>query len=283
MPDPVPPLSPQIDHVVINVMAGLDEAAERYQRLGFQLTTRGHHTLGTSNHLAIFGTNYLELLGFEPGNEQKRPDLVHTPPGLSGLVFKPPADPGFAEALQARGVPTEPPRTFSRPVSLPDGSSADARFRTTTLPGAVANGRVFFCHQETPDLVWRDEWRQHPNRVTGLATFVIAASDPARSAAVFGRMFGDDALQPIEGGVALDAGDVRVLLLTPDAVARRYGDAAPRQADGTDRMVVLGLRTASLDAARSALQAGGMTAGDHEGRLVVPATEACGLALTFEA
>jgi len=68
------PLIPQIDHVVINVMAKLNEAADQFQRLGFHLTERGHHTLGTSNNLAIFGTDYLELLGYEEGNAAKRPD-----------------------------------------------------------------------------------------------------------------------------------------------------------------------------------------------------------------
>lgn len=50
-----------LDHVVIDARDRIDEAARFYQDLGFQLTPRGHHTLGSSNNLAIFGTNYLEL------------------------------------------------------------------------------------------------------------------------------------------------------------------------------------------------------------------------------
>ena len=37
-------------------------ALETYRRLGFTLTPRGYHTLGSMNHLAIFGTEYLELI-----------------------------------------------------------------------------------------------------------------------------------------------------------------------------------------------------------------------------
>ncbi|MFB9971850.1 VOC family protein [Pseudoroseomonas cervicalis] len=44
-------LKPAIDHVVIHVGPELDAAAERYSRLGFQLTERGHHTMGSSNNL----------------------------------------------------------------------------------------------------------------------------------------------------------------------------------------------------------------------------------------
>lgn len=60
-------LKPILDHVVINVAADLDPATELYGRLGFTLTERGHHMLGSSNNLANFRTNYLELLGFLPG------------------------------------------------------------------------------------------------------------------------------------------------------------------------------------------------------------------------
>ena len=56
---------PTLDHVVVNVRDRLDEAAATYGRLGFTLTPRGYHTLGSMNHLAIFGTDYLELIAAE--------------------------------------------------------------------------------------------------------------------------------------------------------------------------------------------------------------------------
>ena len=273
------PLHPVIDHVVINVMAQLDQAAETYQRLGFRLTERGHHTLGTSNNLAIFGTDYLELLGYQAGNADKRPDLQIYSPGLSGLVFKPPADADFSAQLNAAGVAAEAPRTFSRPVNFA-GGAGDARFRTVNLVDAVPNGRVFFCHHDTPDLVWRDEWRQHPNGVTDIVEFTIATADPARTAGVFSRLFGAAALRPVEGGLVLPTPKAQILLVTPASVAARYGGAAPVQADGSDRMVALGLRTASLAAARTVLGAVGKA--DAGGRIVVPADAACGLALVFQ-
>src|SRR6266481_5982172 len=99
------PLRPILDHAVINVMDRLDQAAAQYVRLGFQLTERGHHTLGSSNNLAIFGTNYLELLGYLPGRETMRADLWAHPPGLTGLVFKSvDADLVYA-TVKERGVP----------------------------------------------------------------------------------------------------------------------------------------------------------------------------------
>lgn len=54
-------LTPLLDHAVVNVAGRLDHAEQQFRRLGFQLTPRGHHSLGSSNHLAIFGENYTQL------------------------------------------------------------------------------------------------------------------------------------------------------------------------------------------------------------------------------
>ena len=159
-------ISPVLDHVVINVMGALDEAAAQYTRLGFQLTERGHHTLGSSNNLAIFGTNYLELLGYQPGRETMRADLWTHPAGLTGLVFKSiDADLVYA-TMKDHGVPVHEPMSFARPVELP-GGARDARFKVIRVSGEeVQNGRTFFCHHDTPDLVWRPEWQSHRVVVT---------------------------------------------------------------------------------------------------------------------
>src|ERR1700681_4668543 len=119
---------PVIDHAVINVMGKLDEAAAQYTRVGFQLTKHAHNTLGSSNNLAIFGTNYLELLVYLPGRETMRADLWAHPAGLTGLVFKSvDADLVYA-TIKDHGVPVQEPMSFARPVELPGGTQ-DARFK----------------------------------------------------------------------------------------------------------------------------------------------------------
>ena len=78
----------QLDHVVINVRADMDAAAIEFGNLGFTITPRGFHTLGSINHLMIFETDYLELIGIPEGGETKRADLLAAPLGINGLVFK---------------------------------------------------------------------------------------------------------------------------------------------------------------------------------------------------
>ncbi|HET7133675.1 MAG TPA: VOC family protein, partial [Gammaproteobacteria bacterium] len=50
-----------IDHAVI-VVRDLDAAAARFRELGFTLTPRGFHSIGSQNHCIMFGSTYLELL-----------------------------------------------------------------------------------------------------------------------------------------------------------------------------------------------------------------------------
>jgi len=275
----------QIDHVVITVHAALDAAAETYRRLGFQLTERGHHTLGSSNHLAIFGTDYLELLGYEPGRVAEPPaGLAARAAGFAGVALKPPADVAVDAALAAVGVASEPSREFSRPVELPEGTR-DAAFRVTQVaPEETPFGQVFFCHHFTPELVWRAEWQAHPNRVTGIAELVIAAHDPAAAAASLGRMFGATALRPVAGGVAIAAaGAATLLCLSWEAAASRFTGALPT-AGAAAALIGLTLRSADLAAARTALAAGGIpVVVGPDGRLLVAAEKACGVALGFVA
>ena len=76
-----------LDHVVINARDDMDRAADIYRRLGFTLTERGYHSLGSINHLAMFGTDYLELIAVPKGATTGRMDLLTFPFGLNGLVF----------------------------------------------------------------------------------------------------------------------------------------------------------------------------------------------------
>ncbi len=272
---------PVLDHAVINVMDKLDESAAQYLRLGFQLSERGHHTLGSSNNLAIFGTNYLELLGYLPGRETMRADLWTHPTGLTGLVFKSPDADVVYSTLKERAVPVLEPMSFARPVPLPGGAQ-DARFEVIRVgDDEVQNGRTFFCHHDTPELVYRPEWKVHPNGVTDIVEFVIASGEPARTAALYGRMFGPDLLIPIHGGISFQAGAATVLVLEPAAIAERHAGAAPVSKDGSDRMVALTFKVESLAKPRAVFDAAGIACKPYAGGIVVSHADAANVALGF--
>src|ERR1044072_7281157 len=197
---------PVLDHVVIDVRDRMDEAARVFEALGFTLPPRGHHTLGSMNHLMMFATDYLELLGFGSGGGMARPELAPFPVGLNGLVFKTAdTDAVYAHAAGA-GLPILPVQAFSRPVDL-GGSKHDARFRTTRLdPGKIAMGRVYFCEHLTPELVWRPEWQIHANGAQSIARVVVATGEPRRTASLFAALFAPESVAEADGKCVIGAG-----------------------------------------------------------------------------
>jgi len=265
------------DHAVVNVMGRMDEAAERYRRLGFTLTPRGYHTLGSINHLAVFADTYLELLGYAPGERAKRAEMWEHPAGLTGLALRTGDAAALHADLQRRGVPVEPCKDFSRPVAI-DGQERTARFRTFQIDRrAVANGRIFFCQHDTPELIWRRQWQSHANGATGIAGIVVACEAPDQLTGLLAAVPG------IAAGGALRAGRTALRLVRPaDLPGLLPGaPALPDLAGGVMRMVALDLFTASTRASAAFLEAQGISFASDAGGLTLSPKTALGLVLRF--
>lgn len=276
-----------LDHVVINARDDMDHAADVYRRLGFTLTERGYHSLGSMNHLAMFGTDYLELIAVPRNATSGRLDILNYAFGLNGLVFGS-EDSAVTHAELAKvGAPFDPPVEFTRPVKYSEGAGGiqerDARFRTVRMKaGHMPYGRVYFCHHFTRDLVWRDEWRHHANGTVAVARAIIVEPDPAKASKLYADMFGQDAIHDIDGGKSLTVGNARFDIVTEAALKQAFGDAAPDAEGRPAYMAGLTFRTTSLDKATKALQAGSIEGVVRKAdRLVVPAKQAINAVLEF--
>ena len=279
-------MEPLIDHIVIDVRDRMEEGARRYRALGFTLTPLGKHSLGSANHLAILGRDYLELLGTDVPGGALRPDLAGFPVGLNGLVFLARESDKLQAAQQARGVPVQGVLNFFRPVVYPDGSKADARFNVVRLDlGAAFDGRTYWCEHLTPEQVWRPEWQDHANGAQAVARVVISVRDPARQAALFTRIFGPGFLsEGPAGSRILKAGECAVEFVPHAAVRAELGAAAPDPAGRGDHMALLGLRVKDLAATEAVLRANGVVGVQAlPGRLRVPAAEAMNACIDFMA
>ncbi|MBT3908249.1 MAG: VOC family protein [Rhodospirillaceae bacterium] len=215
----------QLDHTVINVKFDMDTAAPLFEALGFTLTPRGFHSTGSMNHLMMFGTDYLELIGLPEGADHQRPDVAEAPLGINGIVFKSAnVDDTYAH-MQTVGVDGDPPKAFSRPVDMPGGAQ-DAKFRTVTSRGdAFPGGRVYFCEHATPELVWQPQFQSHANEVTHMPEFVIVSEDAPAEAERFAKLLdtyiqdnGDSLTVPIDG--------CDLTVMAPAAYQDRYGEFA---------------------------------------------------------
>ena len=271
-----------LDHVVINARDDMDHAADVYRRLGFSLTERGYHSLGSMNHLAMFGTDYLELIAVPKGAASGRLDLLDFAPGLNGLVFGSEDSAATYEALAKAGVPIDPPVEFTRPVKV-GGKEHDARFRTVRMkPGIVPYGRVYYCHHFTRDLVWRDEWRHHANGSVAIVRATIVEPDPAAASKLYADMFGPESGRDLEGGKRVVVGNSHVDIVTEAELEAQVGDAAPDPQGRKAYMAGLTFRTVSVQKAARALQEGKIEGVvESAGRLVVPAKQAVNAVLEF--
>jgi catechol 2,3-dioxygenase-like lactoylglutathione lyase family enzyme len=144
------PLPQAIDHVVVAVR-DLDRAAADFARLGFTLTPRGFHSIGSQNHCIMLGSNYIELLAApvaHPWLDYYR-DFLEGGEGLAAIAYAT----DDADATYAQVENAKPPMDLSRPVE-----GGIARFRLVQ----VENTRFYVQHL-TRELVWRPQWLTHAN------------------------------------------------------------------------------------------------------------------------
>ena len=275
-----------IDHLVI-VVRDLEKAQDAYRRMGFTVSPKGRHgELKSANHTIMFGEgDYLELLAIE----QPHPftafysDVLKTREGIAAAALKTGDARAARGLLSEAGYPAGEPVEFGRPVDLP-GGARDARFTTTPIDGVPEwGGRVFLCQHHTPDVVWRPELIQHDNTATGLAALVVAADDPAATAASYARLFGT-AVEEQGPARVVPTGSAPIVVADPAALHWGWtGDPALAPELAVPRPFLAGvvLRVADLERAQQALQKSKFPTVVGNGVLRVSSASACGAMLAF--
>jgi hypothetical protein len=266
------------DHAVLNLHYALDSGREFFQSLGFNIAPRSYHSLGSMNHLIVFETDYLELIGLDPANPNPRKELLDWPVGLNGLVIGSDDIDLTRARLRANDLPVLEPKAFSRPVEI-GGVMREAGFRTVHLdPSFFQASRLYFCEHLTPDLVWNPAFMHHPNTANCLMRLLVAADDPdiqaGRVAQAVGAKLGTGAAVWI-GGTNVDLGSTQSLF-------NLYGDNL--QLEGPLPRVVgmsIGVRSLSrLKASVDSRSTGKLIEADAH-RMIVPAAECFGVMLEF--
>lgn len=270
-----------IDHVVI-LVRDLDRAQESFTRMGFTLTPRGHHTLGSQNHCVMLGRDYFELLAIPKPHPAMQTfcDFLARGEGVGGMALATDDAAAVHQGLRDDGVPVDAPIDFSRPVELP-GGVRDAAFRVVQLaPTFTAGMGLFLCQHFARDVVWRSDCLAHPVGATGLAGLALAVDDPARAAPAYARVFGA-APVPVAEGLLVPTGSAPVVLTTRARIRRRLaGVVLPRRRGPL--VCALFIRVADRARAGAALRAGGFhPVVLQDGSLAIGADQAHGVAVVF--
>lgn len=245
-----------LDHLIIAV-GDLERGEASMTALGFRPTPRGYHSseMGTANATVVLRDHtYFEVLGVVADTEANAPIRAGIAGGRSlfGLAMKT----DDAEAAQARfdalKIGAGAMRAFSRPVEMPDGPR-DAAFRTAYLDASVTPGAYgFVCEHQTPEIVWRSDYLDQPNAVTGIRRVVGVASDPGAAAAAWARIPGIE-----RHGGAVRLGERAIEFLEPADFGARFG-RPPAAEPGLGALV---FATSDPARTRAALEAGGI---DHD-------------------
>jgi hypothetical protein len=219
-----------IDHAVV-VVADLDGAAANWKRLGFTISPRGTHSakMGTGNYTIMLEDDYIELLGILDETEHNAPSrsfLARTGGGIERVAFTTLDAANGAEQILARGYAPLGPTDFERPVTMPDGSQREAKFRTFQWPVDETPGgvRLFACQHKTRDTVWIPQLQKHGNTATRIAKMMIVSPEPKKDADHLVRMIDGEVRKQLDGSFVVPSGPDRAdfVLMTREALGRQY-------------------------------------------------------------
>ena len=272
-----------IDHAIVGVRK-LEAARRQWAKLGFTITPRGRHRgWGTANYCIMFETDYVELLGIvDPDKFTNKLDrFLKLREGLMGLAFAADEAEAVSAALEAAAIGYKGPADLSRLLELPEGEVEPA-FKLVYLNGATPGVSSFVCQHLTRDLVWRPEWTDHPNGVTGIDSMTVVVRSTGAARAGWQAFLGRDAVTEIgEHEFSAKVGPTELRFLT-EAAAR---DALPELRRRKWRPpFVAGMALSVTDPAQTvrALEAGGVGYTRRDDRTVtVTGSQANGVSLEF--
>lgn len=212
----------------------------RYKALGFTLTPLARQSgrlvaggpvvpWGTANRCAMLRDGYIELLGIvdaaAPANGLD--GFLARYAGLHILALRIEDEEAALARLRRAGLDVPGMMHLVRPVDSAEPEGLQARFARLPLPDAP-EGRIQLIRHLTPEAIWQERFMGHANQAVALEGVILAAPDPADTAARFSRLAGRPVVPDPAGGflLRLDRGEVRVL--EPGALAAVLpGVAAP--------------------------------------------------------
>ncbi len=287
-----PPPGPlNLDHVA-HFVPDIGSAATALEKAGFTLTpfSAQSHRLqpdgpllpaGSGNRCVMLREGYLEFLtptADTPVAQQLRAAIArYTGVHLIAL--------GTADAeadharLKQHGFAPLPPVALQRDIGTTDGGSETARFTVVRVPpGTMAEGRIQFCRQHTPQWLWQQRWLTHANRARGLAAVILCVADAQEAAQRYARYTGL-AAQATGAQWRIDTARGALLFFNPDTLQHAFNITAPV----LPWIAGYVLTSDNMAATRAGLAAAGCAARDLDaGRLLLRWPDAIGGIVIFQ-
>jgi hypothetical protein len=281
-----------INHVGMAVR-DLAATVGRYEAMGFQLTPYSPHSaawkpgdpvqpLGSGNRCVMFENTYLEFLASEDPKQpaQRITNFLKHHQGAHIICFDC-ADCDFVDnRVRGGGVETSGVIPLQREIDTPDGVRTAKFVRTQFAPKHSPEGYIQASTHLTPEYIYQPRYIVHANGCFRLSEAIMVTDDlPAfvkRYQTYIGAApsFEGDAVRfRLPLGTALTLVDVR------NAAAMLPGTLLP-PIPGIAAVV---FRTRSTAGLKDRLAGNGFSTSEAGSRLLIPAEEASGVAVLFEA
>lgn len=227
-----------LDHVG-HFVPHVDAASAALEKLGFTLTPFSEQSqraepggpvtpAGAGNRCAMLRSGYLEFLaptGNTPIAGQLRASIKRYV-GAHLIAFGTAAAEADHERLQKGGFAPLEPVALQREIGTPTGHET-ARFTVVRVPpGTMPEGRIQFCRQHTPELLWQERWTQHANRAIALSGVILRVADAREAAQRYARYTG--LLAQLSGSVwRITTARGYLVFVDRDTLHRRLGVVPP--------------------------------------------------------
>lgn len=227
-----------IDHVA-HFVPHIDAASAALEQAGFTLTpfSEQSHRLepggpltpaGAGNRCVMLREGYLEFLTptGDTAIAQQLRTAIQRYTGLHLIALGTVAPEADHARLEKNGFSPLPPVALQREIGTVDGHGT-ARFTVVRVPpGTMAEGRIQYCQQHTPELLWQARWLEHRNRARGLAAVILCVADPQEAARRYARYTG--LLAQVSGTQwRIDTQRGALLLVTPATIEKQFGVTPP--------------------------------------------------------
>ena len=219
---PPPPMVDTIHHAGL-LGRDLGALAATYERLGFTLTpismpsvplrpNEAPVELGVGNRCAVFGSNYLELLGVVDLDvwravpvELRGPFDIDPPLRvMRGCMFftSDPTSSTRPAGVPGRRVSNRRRSAHSRGMIDTSRGAVQMRARSFSVrPDAAPEALLQYAQHLTPEHVFQERWQRHANGAVALSAVTLRAADPAAAAMRYARLMG---VEPIAAHDALE-------------------------------------------------------------------------------
>jgi catechol 2,3-dioxygenase-like lactoylglutathione lyase family enzyme len=279
-----------VNHVGIAVRS-LDEAADRYQALGFMLSPLSVHSgsktpgeppqlMATGNRCAIFPNNYVELLGIvNPGLlDWSWGDFIKRFQGAHIICFGCKDGTVVDQRVRASGISTSGVIPLQRDIGTPEGVRT-ARFDCVHFDrAATPEGLIQAARHRNPEYVHQARYLTHPNGAKSLAEIVLMTTDAQATAYRYEKLTGQKASRAADRFVIDLPLVTRLIFMNPDAIgAFLPGSLFPP----APSIIATGFEVEDLNRTEDLLERGGFDVLNSDGRLIVPAEQALGVTHYF--